>query len=679
MSTATRYKHLIAEIKKHDALYHTQDAPEISDADYDALRRELNKIEAEHPELVATDSPNKTVGSKGKSGFKKIKHAIPMLSLGNVFSDEELDDFLAKVARFLNRGEPFDVLAEQKIDGLSLSLRYENGKLIYAATRGDGMEGEDVTANVKTIDEIPQSLKGNAPKVAEIRGEVYMTKQAFAALNKAQEEADKPVFANPRNAAAGSLRQLDSKITAQRALKFYGYALGELSESVADTQQGIRDKIESWGFQVPEPHVVSSDRDSLLKFYQRIQEGRSKLAYDIDGLVYKVNDLDLQERLGFVSRAPRWAVAHKFPAEAAITRLNDIQIQVGRTGALTPVAILEPVNVGGVMVARATLHNEDEIDRLGVRIGDMITIQRAGDVIPQVLGYLKDKRPAGARPFKYPHTCPVCGSNAIREEGEVVRRCTGGLICAAQAVERLRHFVSRRAMDIDGLGEKIIQEFWDDGSVRSPADLFRLEEKQKGSLTPLNKREGWGDQSVRNLFDAIDARRNIELDRFIYALGIRQVGEATAKKLASHYGSFDALQKAMIAAKDESSEAFADLLNINDVGPSVADDLIGFFNEDHNIALLKDLRRYVTVQEFEAPDVGDSPVAGKTVVFTGALNISRDEAKAQAERLGAKVAGSVSSKTDYVIAGEDAGSKLKKAQELGVKVLSETEWLALIG
>lgn len=679
MNTADRYAWLIAEIKRHDSLYHTQDAPEISDADYDALRRELSALEEQHPELISAASPNKTVGAKAKSGFKKIRHAVPMLSLGNAFTDEELDDFLAKVARFLNRSEPFDVLAEQKIDGLSLSLRYERGQLIHAATRGDGMEGEDVTANIKTVAEIPQTLRGKAPDVVEIRGEIYMTKMAFAALNATQEAADKPVFANPRNAAAGSLRQLDASITAQRALNFYGYALGEISAGVTDTQQGIRDAIEGWGFKVPEPHIVADNRDDLLKFYRHIQEIRSSLPHDIDGLVYKVNDLQLQERLGFVSRAPRWAIAHKFPAEAAITRLNDIQIQVGRTGALTPVAILEPVNVGGVMVSRATLHNEDEIARKDIRIGDTITIQRAGDVIPQVLGYLADKRPADSTPFAYPHQCPVCGSHAIREEGEVVRRCTGGLICAAQAVERLRHFVSRRAMDIEGLGEKIIQEFWDDGSVRSPADLFRLEEKDKNSLTPLRVREGWGDLSARNLFDAINARRKPELDRFIYALGIRQVGEATAKKLAGYYGSFDALQKAMLVAQDQTSEAYADLLNISDVGPSVADDLIGFFSEPHNIEMLNDLRQYVDVQDYTAPDVGDSPVAGKTVVFTGSLaTLSRDEAKAQAERLGAKVSGSVSSKTDYVIAGEDAGSKLKKATELGVKILSENEWIELI-
>jgi len=679
MTIADRYKDLIAEIKRHDALYHTNDAPEISDAQYDALRRELTDIEVRHPELVTADSPNNKVGAKGKSGFKKIRHAVPMLSLGNVFSDEELEEFLAKVARFLNRSEAFDVLAEQKIDGLSLSLRYEGGRLVRAATRGDGVEGEDVTANVRTVSEIPGVLQGKVPDVVEVRGEIYMTKKAFAALNAAQEAADKPVFANPRNAAAGSLRQLDPAVTAQRSLNFYGYALGETSEDIAASQQGIRDCIEGWGFRVPEPHVVADNRDDLLTFYRHIQEIRSALPYDIDGLVYKVNDRGLQERLGFVSRAPRWAVAHKFPAEAAITRLNDILIQVGRTGALTPVAILEPVNVGGVMVSRATLHNEDEIARKDIRIGDMVTIQRAGDVIPQILGFLPDKRPANSRPFEYPHTCPVCGSHAIREESEVVRRCTGGLICAAQAVERLRHFVSRRAMDIDGLGEKIIQEFWDEGLVRTPADLFRIEERQKGSLTPLKSREGWGDQSVRNLFDSINARRNVDLDRFIYALGIRQVGEATAKKLAGHYGRFDALQTALAAASDETSEAYADLLNISDVGPSVADDLIGFFNENHNIELLRDLRQYVDVKDFAAVATGDSPVAGKIVVFTGVLEtLSRDEAKAQAERLGARVAGSVSSRTDYVVAGEDAGSKLKKARDLGVKVLSEAEWIALI-
>lgn len=680
-SPQARHKFLASEIRRHDALYHSKDAPEITDAAYDQLRRELEALETAHPELGGADSPLQKVGAKAASGFKKVKHRVPMLSLGNVFSDEEFDDFAGRVRRFLgmNDDAPVELLVEQKIDGLSLSLRYDQGKLSQAATRGDGGEGEDVTANVMTIADIPKTLPKGAPESIDIRGEIYMTKTAFTALNAAQAKADKPIFANPRNAAAGSLRQLDASITATRVLNFYGYAIGFLSAPIAKTQQDTRKVLKEWGFKVPEPALVSSDRDRLLKFYADMQTKRAGLEYDIDGLVYKVNDLVLQERLGFVSRAPRWAVAHKFPAEKAITRVNDIIIQVGRTGTLTPVAELEPVNVGGVMVGRATLHNEDEIARKDIRIGDTVQIQRAGDVIPQVLGYLKEQRPKHAKAYVFPDKCPVCGSKAIREEGEVARRCTGGLICAAQAVERLRHFVSRNAMDIDGLGEKIIQEFWDDGTVQSPADLYRLRDKDKKSLTPLRAREGWGDLSARNLFDAIEARRSIPLDRFIYALGIRQVGEATAKKLAAHYVNFEALQKAMSAAANHESEAYADLTSVEDIGPSVADDLIGFFTEKHNIDLLKDLLKEVTAESYKAPDVGDSKVAGKTVVFTGTLEkLSRDEAKAQAERMGAKVSGSVSSKTDYVIAGEDAGSKLKKAKELGVKVLSEEEWLKLI-
>lgn len=671
-----RHAQLAKEIAHHDQLYHGKDAPEITDAAYDKLRRELEALEAAHPDLAKVE----TVGARPATGFKKVKHRVPMLSLGNVFSEEELDDFLARVANFLKSSAPIEILAEQKIDGLSLSLRYEDRKLVQAATRGDGTEGEDVTANIMTVDDVPKTLPKDAPDSVDIRGEVYMTKKAFLALNDAQEKAGKQIFANPRNAAAGSLRQLDAKITASRPLNFFGYALGFSSAPVADSQEGIRDALEKWGFHVPKPVVVSADKDKILKFYADIQTGRMKLAHDIDGLVYKVNDLALQERLGFVSRAPRWAVAHKFPAEKAITKLNDITIQVGRTGTLTPVAELEPVNVGGVMVARATLHNEDEIARKDIRIGDTIQIQRAGDVIPQVLGFLPDKRPANAKPFKFPHTCPACGSHAIREEGEVARRCTGGLICPAQAVERLRHFVSRNAFDIEGMGEKIIQEFWDEGMLKNPADLFRLEEKDKKSLTPLRAREGWGELSARNLFAAIQARRTISLERFVYALGIHQVGEATSKKLAKNYFSIQALIAEMQAAAKPESEAYAKLIDIEDIGPSVADDLVGFFTEKHNKDFLKDLLSYVNVEDYVAPDIGDSKVAGKTVVFTGTLEkMSRDEAKAQAERAGAKVSGSVSSKTDYVVAGEDAGSKLKKAKELGVTVLSEEEWLKLIG
>lgn len=676
-----RHAWLAQEIARHDLLYHQADNPEISDAAYDALRRELEALEAQYPLLVGASSPSQKVGAKAASGFGKVRHRVPMLSLGNVFSDEDVDDFLARIRRFLGLpdGAPVRLLAEQKIDGLSLSLRYENGVFTQASTRGDGEEGEDVTENVKTISSIPKSLSAGAPESIDIRGEVYMTKSAFTALNAQQEAEGKQIFANPRNAAAGSLRQLDASVTASRNLAFFGYAIGVSSKPIASTQAGIRDCLQGWGFQVPEPHVVTDDRAMLLAFYNDIQTKRAALPYDIDGLVYKVDELALQERLGFVSRAPRWAVAHKFPAEKAFTKVLGITVQVGRTGTLTPVAELEPVNVGGVMVGRATLHNEDEIARKDIRVGDTVIIQRAGDVIPQVLGYLAEQRPAHTQPYVFPHTCPVCGSHAVREEGEVARRCTGGLICAAQAVERLRHFVSRGAMDIEGMGEKVIQEFWDAKLVRAPADIFTLEARDKGSLTPISAREGWGAQSARKLFDAISARKSVSLERFVFALGIRQIGEATAKKLAARYLDFESLQREMIKASDKASDAYTDLLNIEDVGPSVADDLIGFFNEPHNQTMLADLLAYVTPQPFVPIDVSGSPVAGKTVVFTGSLSrLSRDEAKAQAERLGAKVAGSVSGKTDYVVAGEDAGSKLKKAKELGVTVLSEDEWLKLI-
>jgi len=676
-----RHAKLADAIRHHNALYYQKDAPEIGDAEYDALWDELVALEKEHPELVTLDSPTAKVGAKAAGGFKKVKHRQQMFSLGKAMAEDDVTAFYERVHDFLKMpvDMPIELLGEQKIDGLSLSLRYEDGKLVQAATRGDGAEGEDVTANVMTIDDVPKKLPAGAPKSIDVQGEIYMTKKAFLALNKAQEKADKPLLANPRNAAAGSLRQLDSSITASRALNFYGYSIGYSSEPIASTQKGIRDVLKKWGFVTPEPSVVSRDLKDILTFYADIQDRRNTLDHDIDGLVYKVNDLALQARLGSVSRAPRWAVAHKFPAEKAVTVLKDITIQVGRTGTLTPVAELEPVNVGGVMVARATLHNEDEIERKDIRIGDTISIQRAGDVIPQVLGHIEGKRPANARKFKFPDTCPACGSKAIREEGEVARRCTGGLICPAQAVERLRHFVSRGAFDIEGMGEKIIQEFWDDGTVRSPADIFRLEEKDRKSLTPLRVREGWGSQSAQKLFDAINARKTIALGRFIFGLGIHQVGEATSKKLAKNYFTIQNLMDEMKAAAKPESEAYAKLTDIDDIGPSVADDLVGFFTEKHNTDLLKDLLHYVSPDNYVAPDTSGSKVAGKTVVFTGSLEkMSRDEAKAQAERVGAKVSGSVSSKTDYLVAGADAGSKLKKAKELNVTILSEDEWLKLI-
>lgn len=674
-----RHKKLAKEIARHDELYHGNDDPEISDAAYDKLRRELEKLETDFPELITEQSPSNKVGAAPSKGFKKVKHSVSMLSLSNVFSEEELGDFLEKVRRFLNASNNIDIVAEPKIDGLSCSLRYESGKLVMAATRGDGFEGEDITANVQHISDIPKSLPKDVPDILEVRGEIYMKRAEFTALNKRQEEAGKQLFANPRNAAAGSVRQLDSTITAQRPLHFFGYALGEVSEPFAKSQWDIRQKLKDWGFAEAEPAALCKTQEDIMAYYKKVMVLRSDLPYDIDGVVYKVNDLALQERLGFVSRSPRWATAHKFPAEKAVTILKGIDIQVGRTGSLTPVARLEPVTVGGVVVSNATLHNEDEIERKDVRIGDHVMVQRAGDVIPQILGPFLEKRPKDAKKYIFPDHCPICNSIAIREEGEVIRRCTGGLICKAQAVERLKHFVSRNAFDIEGMGTKIIEEFYEDGLIQSPADIFRLEQNDKKTLTPLRAREGWGDQSARNLFDSIEQRRTIGLERFIYALGIRQIGEATAKKLAGFYTTFDHLCDEMKKAQDEGSESRSDILNIEDVGPSVADDLLGFFAEKHNLKILDDLQKELTIQPYERPKAVNSPVAGKTVVFTGTLvTLTRAEAKARAETLGAKVAGSVSKKTDYVVAGEDAGSKLKAAQDLGVKILTEEEWKKLV-
>lgn len=680
LDAQVRHADLVKEIRRHDEAYYQKDEPEISDAAYDKLRKELERIEAQYPDLVTKDSPTQTVGAAPSKGFKKVKHAIPMLSLSNVFSEEEVEDFLERVKRFLGLPEiePVEIVAEPKIDGLSCSLRYENRKLVLAATRGDGAEGEDITANVKTIKDVPQELPNDAPDILEVRGEIYMARYDFEKLNKAQEEAGKPVFANPRNAAAGSVRQLDSKISAARPLKFFGYALGEVSESFAETHFEIREKLSKWG--IPEtPFKLCKTAAEIMGNYHKLEEERPKLDYEIDGVVYKVNRLDYQARLGFVSRAPRWATAHKFPAEKAVTVLKGIDIQVGRTGALTPVARLEPITVGGVVVSNATLHNEDEIKRKDIRIGDTVVIQRAGDVIPQVVEVLKDKRPKDAKEFMFPDHCPACGSLAFREGDDVVIRCSGGLICPAQAVERLKHFVSRLAFDIEGLGAKIIEQFYEEGLIKSPADIFKLEEINKTLEIPIRDREGWGDLSEKNLFESVNARRTIAFNRFIYALGIRQVGEATAKRLAATYGDLASLKTAMIAAQDRESEAFVDLINIEDIGPAVADDLIGFFEEDHNEAVLSELLKEIKVAPHIEVKVSHNPVAGKTVVFTGTLtSITRNEAKARAESLGAKVAGSVSKKTDYVIAGEDAGSKLKKAKDLGVEVLSEEDWLQLI-
>ncbi|MGO9006003.1 MAG: NAD-dependent DNA ligase LigA [Beijerinckiaceae bacterium] len=672
------------EIAAHDRRYYLEDAPTVSDAEYDALRQRYEALEKAFPELVGPESLTRKVGAAPTEKFAKVRHKVPMLSLGNVFSDEEVVEFVARIRRFLGLDPKAELAltAEPKIDGLSCSIRFEHRRLVQAATRGDGFEGEDVTANVKTISEIPHVLKAGAPDILEVRGEVYMTHEDFAALNARQARAGKTLFANPRNAAAGSLRQLDPTITAGRPLHFFAYAWGEVSELPADSQTGMVRLFAKLGLPVNRLTVICHSADELLRHYHDIEERRAELGYDIDGVVYKVDSIALQDRLGFVSRSPRWATAHKFPAEKAFTILRGIDVQVGRTGALTPVARLDPVTVGGVVVSNATLHNEDEIARKDIRVGDTVIIQRAGDVIPQVLGPVLGKRPADAAPYKFPHRCPVCGSAAIREidaktgTADVVRRCTGGLICEAQAVERLKHFASRNAMDIEGFGDKQIEQFYRDGLVKTPADIFTLEERDRKCPTKLEDREGYGETSVRNLFAAIAARRQIPLNRFIFALGIRHVGETNARRLARHFGTFDALRRCARAAR-EGSEPRAEIDNIEGVGEVVAEAVADFFAEPHNEKQLDALLAHVTPLPMEEM-AKTSPVAGKTIVFTGSLErMTRDEAKAQAERLGAKVAGSVSKKTDLVVAGPGAGSKLALARELGLEIIDEDDWLRL--
>lgn len=767
---------LAAEIDLADRRYHGEDAPDLTDAEYDALRRRLEAVEARFPRLRGADSPSLRVGSAPAAGFGKVRHAAPMLSLANAFEVGDVAEFVARVRRFLGLADDAELafVAEPKVDGLSCSLRYENGRLVRAATRGDGTEGEDVTANVMTIADVPKTLRlesllDAAPAALEVRGEIYMAKDDFLELNRRQAEAGEKVFANPRNAAAGSLRQLDAKITEGRKLRFFGYALGEVSAPVAVTQTELRARLAGWGFTLNEPAARCAGAGELLAHYAKIGALRAALPFDIDGVVYKVDRLDLQERLGLRDRSPRWAVAHKFPAEQARTVVEKIDIQVGRTGALTPVAWLTPVNVGGVMVSRATLHNEDEIARKDVRVGDTVIVQRAGDVIPQIVAVVADA-PRGAEPYVFPDHCPACGSHAPREHGEVARRCSGGLICPAQAVERLRHFVGRDAFDIEGLGEKVIEEFWAEGFIRAPADLFTLAARERAGEIAILGREGWKEKSVQNLFDAIDNRRaGVELSRFIFALGIRHVGEATAKALARAYGSLDhwveemtaagrqmpgpawrelhslkgvgpatadgltawftdpanletiafyesqpgvrlekalgllgakilkkpaaaalaeryqtlaAWRAAMIDAMAQApGPAWLELVRIADVGEVVAEEIASFFLEERNLAAIEKLREAGVRVLDAAPSASaaESPVAGKTVVFTGTLEkTTRAEAKARAEALGAKVAGSVSGKTDYVVVGADAGSKADKARALGVTVLSEGDWLALI-
>ncbi len=678
LEAAAELDALAADITAHDIAYYQNAAPKVSDAEYDALRGRLEAIEASFPDLARSDSPSKKVGAVPATGFGKVPHKVPMLSLGNAFDDDDVIEFIARVRRFLglDQGETVEIVCEPKIDGLSVSLRYVQGQFVQGATRGDGATGEDITENLKTLADIPAALK-EAPEVLEVRGEVYMTRADFADLNKSQEKAGGKVFANPRNAAAGSLRQKDPKVTKSRPLRLFAYAWGEVSQPVAETHWDFLERLRDWGFPTNPLAALKAQVEDCLGFYADTVEKRPGLDYEIDGMVYKVNRLDWQDRLGAVSRAPRWAIAHKFPAEKAETVLREITIQVGRTGTLTPVANLEPVTVGGAVVARATLHNEDEIARKDVREGDAVIIQRAGDVIPQVVSVVLDKRPKDSKPYRFPDTCPECGSLAIREDGEVAKRCTGGLVCPAQRLERLKHFVSRNAFDIEGLGEKHIIAFLKDGLIETPADIFRLE---AGHADAIAARDGWGEQSAKNLFAALRERSTIPLDRFIYALGIRQVGQANARLLAKQYGSLKGWREQMDAAQDRESDAYGELTNIDGIGPLVAGDLLGFCAEAHNRDVLDALGDLLTVEDFQAPDTADSPVAGKTVVFTGTLeSLSRAEAKTRAEALGAKVAGSVSKKTDYVIVGADAGSKAKKARELGVATLTEQEWLKLIG
>jgi DNA ligase (NAD+) len=671
--------------------YHTNDAPEITDAEYDALKRRNAAIEARFPDLKRDDSPTEQVGAAPAEGFGKITHAVRMMSLANAFDEEELADFDDGIRRYLGLSADAELLytAEPKIDGLSLSLRYEGGVLVHAATRGDGSVGENVTANARTIADIPEILEG-APDVLEVRGEVYMSHADFEALNTRQSERGGKTFANPRNAAAGSLRQLDAEITRARPLRFFAYAWGELSAPLAETQFGAIERLAALGFQTNPLTALCDGEASLMAHYRKIEQMRAGLGYDIDGVVYKVNDLALQGRLGFRSTTPRWAIAHKFPAELAWTRLTSIDIQVGRTGALSPVARLEPVTVGGVVVSNATLHNEDYIegrdnqgnpirDGRDIRVGDWVQLYRAGDVIPKIADVDLSKRPDDAQPFDFPKTCPECGSEAIRDVGDSVRRCSGGIICPAQAVEKLKHFVGRSAFDIEGLGAKQAEQFYKDGWVREPADIFTLRERFGSGIQQLKNREGWGEKSASNLFDAIDEKRKIGLDRFLFGLGIRHVGENASRLIARHYGSWDTMAKGLDAAH-EGGAALDDLLSVDGVGQVMAHSLVTAFAQEAERASIDRLVAQLDIQDIAAPQTTGSPVAGKTVVFTGTLEkMTRAEAKARAEALGAKVSGSVSAKTDILVAGPGAGSKAKKAAELGIETLDEDGWLELIG
>lgn len=759
-SAARELAWLAAEMGRHDALYYAEAAPEISDADYDALKLRNAAIEARFPDLIRGDSPSRKVGAAVSSQFAEVRHGVPMLSLDNAFDEGEVRDFAARIARFLKlpADEPIAFVAEPKIDGLSANLLYVGGRLTIGATRGDGRTGEDVTANLKTVADVKQSLAGDDwPDRIEVRGEVYAPNDAFTAFNAAAEAEGRRTYANPRNFAAGSLRQKDASITAKRPLNFFAYAWGEHSGDFAETQWEALQKLKAWGFPVNDRSRRVEGAEGLIAVYRELERDRATLGYDIDGVVYKVDRIDWQRRLGFVARSPRWAIAHKFPAQQATTVLEGIDIQVGRTGSLTPVARLHPVTVGGVVVRNATLHNEDEIERLDVRIGDTVRLQRAGDVIPQILGVVPELRPADAVPYAFPDKCPVCGSEAVREGDEVKRRCTGGLICDAQIVERLKHFVGRRAFDIEGLGEKQLVAFHARGWIKEPADIFRLA-RDEARLAELAKEDGYGETSIRNLVAGIDARRTISLDRFLFGLGVRDIGEQTSIVLARAFESWAALKAACLQAASgvpsdawvelaaahaisprvltlmaEATPAAADpwpdatmdmkisqafpgmaaparrslaamtndwsglvelarvareegpseMLNqiggVTGVGPVAALALAHFFHEPHNLEVVAALEAELTqIVDAERPKA-DTPVAGKTVVFTGALErFTRDEAKARAESLGAKVSGSVSKKTDYLVAGPGAGSKLKDAEKHGVQVLTEDEWLALV-
>lgn len=692
---------LAKEIAAHDIAYFQNDAPVISDSDYDALRQQNKAIEARFPDLKRSDSPSDKVGAPIAERFAKITHKVPMLSLNNAFDKADIDDFETRVRRFLSLDEktPLQYTAEPKIDGLSVTLYYEKGSFSYGATRGDGTVGEDITHNLKTIADIPHTLPADAPQEAEIRGEIYMSHADFAKLNTQQKAQNQPAFANPRNAAAGSLRQLDASITAKRPLRFFAYAWGQFSSMPADTQAGMIDILRAWGFPINEHFILADNVAGLIKHWQKVESLRARLGYDIDGMVYKINRLDWQARLGFVSRAPRWAIAHKFAAEQATTLLKKIDIQVGRTGALTPVARLEPVTVGGVVVSNATLHNEDEIERLDVREGDTVIVQRAGDVIPQIVQVKRDQRPPSAKPYRFPHVCPECGAAAINElrltpdknesknTGEdVVRRCTNGLSCPAQARERLKHFVSRQAFDIDGLGKKQIDDYWALGLLRTPVDIFTLAARYRDKPPEIwrytsGKKDKIGTlkESAEKLFAAIESKKTISLDRFLFALGIRYVGENTARLLARHYNSIDVLQKAILASADGDTASYEELEGIDGVGEALIESLIGFFTEKRNRAIIDGLLEVGIVPQALQSQQTDSPIIGKIIVFTGTLTaMTRAEAKARAESMGAKVSSAISAKTDMVVAGEAAGSKLKKAETLGVEVIDEAAWLALI-